>query len=292
MNTENMPPPLTLLSDLIGSLRADAEAAYQARKSGLPRGPVTGLSGLDEALGGFLQPGLHILQAAPGAGKTAFALQIASSCQFPALLVTAEMPTLELFRRLIARQTQTFLGKLKSGELDPGEVERLAIKTAGKLPGLAIMDAMRTHAEPGHIRDAAEGLRERLGGDQCLVVVDSLHVWAKGGPVGDAVSEYDLLNAALKSLVSIAAEVRCPLMVVAHRNRAGQEKGGLHAAKGTGSIEYLAETVIDLTPAEMGFDAAGERTVTAGIHKNRNGHAGMGVALKFSGRLQSFREGQ
>src|SRR5262245_30990621 len=105
-------PTLTLLADLVGELRADAQAAYDARQAGHPRGPVTGLSPLDEALGGYLAQGLHVLQAAPAAGKTAMGLQIGSSCSFPALIVSVEMPTLELFRRLIARNTRTFLGKL------------------------------------------------------------------------------------------------------------------------------------------------------------------------------------
>src|SRR5215468_12256590 len=115
-NTKPQPPPPpkpTLLADLVGELRDDAQAAFDARESGQARGPQTGLNLLDDALGGYLAPGVHVLQAAPGAGKTAMGLQISSSCSFPALFVSAEMPTLELFRRLIARNTKTYLGKLK-----------------------------------------------------------------------------------------------------------------------------------------------------------------------------------
>lgn len=291
--SETTKPTLTLLADLIGVLRADAEAAYNARQEGRPRGPVTGLSRLDEALGGFLQPGLHVLQAAPGAGKTTFALQAASTCQFPSLIVSAEMPTIELFRRLIARETQTFLGKLKSGELGPREVERLAITTAERLPQVAIMDALRAFASPETIRDAAAALRERLGAAHCLIVIDSLHVWARSSrsPMSAPVSEYDALNAALVGAADIAADIACPVLLVAHRNRAGQEKGGLHSSKGSGDIEYLAETIIDLDRKQDDMpDAKGEVRVKARIHKNRNGQAGIGVDLQFSGRLQRFRE--
>src|SRR5437762_2339317 len=97
-------PRLTLLSDLIGEFVADTEEAQKALESGKPRGPITSLPRLDEAIGGYFATGLHILQAAPGAGKSAFSLQIAATCQFPSLYITTEMGVLELFRRLIARE--------------------------------------------------------------------------------------------------------------------------------------------------------------------------------------------
>ncbi len=66
--TETKTPVVTQLADLVDFFVADAEAAAIARETGRPRGPVTGLSSLDEALGGYLSPGVHIVQAAPGAG--------------------------------------------------------------------------------------------------------------------------------------------------------------------------------------------------------------------------------
>ena len=110
-------PRLYPLGDLLEAWVADAEAAFAARLAGTPRGPLTGVARLDSALGGFLAPGLHILHGEPGTGKTAFALQVAASCGSPALFVTTEMGPLELLRRITARVTNTYLGRLKSGEL-------------------------------------------------------------------------------------------------------------------------------------------------------------------------------
>lgn len=293
MSNETRTPKLTRLADMIGELRTDAEAAYNAKQAGRPRGPVTGLSKLDAALGGYLQPGLHVLQAAPGAGKTAFALQAAATCKFPALIVSAEMPTIELFRRLIARETQTFLGKLKTGELGPLEVERLARETAEKLPRLAILDGQRGFASSEIIRENAEDLREDLKADHCLIIIDSLQIWARSsrGPMSAPASEYDVLNQSLVTASDIAADLACPILLVSHRNRAGQDKGGMHASKGSGDIEYLTETVIDLERNKDDRpDAAGEIDIQARIHKNRNGVAGVSMGLKFCGRIQQFRE--
>jgi len=288
-------PKVTLLSDLISDFVADTEAAAASRKTGIPRGPVTGLSALDEALGSYLNPGVHTIQAAPGAGKTAFGLQTAARCQFPALFVTAEMPVLELFRRLVSRETGTFLGKLKTGELGGQEAMRLALRTAEKAPHLALMDGTRTHASPGMIRDAAEGLKERIGAAHVLVVIDSLQIWARTGRIGggDMASEYDLINGALGAASGIAADLSCPVLVISHRNRAGNRSdGGLHSAKGSGDVEYLSETVLDLTRKDEQPDAAGEVEVKLSIHKNRHGIPGVSLPLRFCGRLQEFREGR
>jgi replicative DNA helicase len=287
-------PRVTLLSELVSDLVADTEAARLARESGLPRGPVTRLRELDEALGGYLAPGVHILQAAPGAGKTAFALQSASSCFFPALYVTAEMPMLELFRRLIARETGTYLGKLKTGELGAQEAGRLAVRTVENLPHFAIMDGTRGYASPASIRDVAESLRERAGARHVLVVIDSIQIWARSArSVGGelvAASDYDLINAGLSAAARLGADLACPILAISHRNRAGQKDGGMHAGKGSGDLEYMAETVIDLSPdKDTRPDVNGETGITLAIHKNRHGLAGVTFALRFCGRLQEFR---
>jgi replicative DNA helicase len=283
---------VTLLNDLVSDFVADTEAAAIARKSGIPRGPVTRLTKVDEAIGGYLAPGIHVIQAAPGAGKSAWCLQVAATCGFPALYVTAEMPPIELFRRLIARETSTFLGRLKSGEIDPQEAIRLAEETAKKVPHLAFIDGTKGYASPEVILGAAEALREKAGLEHILVVIDSLHIWARSARGGNSeissASEYDLINASLDAASRMAADLACPILAVSHRNRAGQKDGGLHAGKGTGDIEYVAETVIELTPKNEQPDATGNVGVSLAIRKNRHGVLANDIPLQFCGRLQEF----
>jgi len=286
-------PKLYKLDLLLGEFRTDLDAAYASRQSGKPRGPVTGLTKLDIAMGTYLAPGLHILQAAPGAGKTALALQAASDSQCPALYISAEMSVLELFRRLVSRQTKTFLGKLKDGSMSGSEGEQLAIKTIKQLPDFAILDATREFADPTVIRDIADGMRQQTNSDHCLVVIDSLHAWARSSrPFLPALlSEYELLNQLVKSASTIAADLQCPVVLVAHRNRQSQTNGGIHAAKGTGDIEYFAESVIDLDRDGKAMpDSDGRIEVTAKIQKNRNGIPGQSITLQFEGRIQSFTQ--
>jgi replicative DNA helicase len=277
------------LGDLIGELAAENDAAVEARKTGRPRGPVTQIKKLDEALGGFMANGLHIVQAGPGAGKTALSLQIASNCAFPTLYVSAEMHLLELFRRLIARTTSTFLGRLKTGELSTDDVRRLARQTAEQAPWVALLDATRSYVNPTAILAAASAIRERAGSSGVLVVLDSLQYWAKSA--GDA-SEYDLVNAGLRSLCQIASQLSCPVLTISHRNRQGNKgEGGMFSSKGSGEIEYGAESILELSrEKDTKPDAMGKVPVSLVVLKNRNGADGWVIPLEFTGRLQLFTE--
>jgi replicative DNA helicase len=281
-------PRLARLGDLLVEWEADAIAAHAARVDGAARGPVTSFVPLDQELGGALAVGLHHLHGAPGAGKTALALQIAASCGAPALFVTTEMGPLELLRRHTARVTGTYLGRFKSGELPPAESVALARRAVAAAPRLVIADTTQAFATPTWLREAcrlARGEAEHL-----LIVVDSVHSWSDAAP-GD-IAEYDRLNAALAALRALAHELACPILAVAERNRASMASGGLSAAAGSRRFEYSGETVLDLgREKETPPDAAGEVVVTLTVAKNRNGPAGRKFSLRFHGALQRFREG-
>ena len=133
-------------ADVLSAFRYDAAAAADARASGVPRGPLTGFTLLDRELGGALAPGVHVLHGTPGAGKTAFALQIAAQCQCPALFVTCEMAPAELLRRHTARISGTFLGRLKSGEMSAADAEQSARDALEAAPLLNFVDATQAPA--------------------------------------------------------------------------------------------------------------------------------------------------
>ncbi len=281
-------PRLTRLGDLLGEWAAEADASHTAHLANRPRGPVTGIRPLDVELGGCLPVGLNIAHGMPGAGKTAFALQIAASCGCPALYVTCEMAPLELLRRLIARVTGTYLGRLRSGELSAVEAVSLAKRAIAEAPDLALADATRWSADPSWLLDAAVAVR----GDaqHLLLVIDSVHSWAESRvPAGMEIRE--AINAALATLRGLASELGCPILAIAERNRASMKGGGLAASAESRKFEYSAETVLDLQrDPEKRPDAYGKVPVTVDFAKNRNGVAGKKVNLVFFGAVQRFEE--
>lgn len=282
-------PRLLQLDRLLEDWDQDAAARHEAHTTGQPRGPITGLGKVDHELGGAFTPGLHIVHAQPGAGKTAFALQVAASCGCPCLFVTCEMGPLELLRRITARVTGTFLGKLKTGELTPDVSHELVKRAVKHAPDLWLADASQSYASCTWIRDSAEPVR--AGRPHLLIVVDSVHSWADGGDCRKVGTEYDAISEAIGALRILASRLDCPILAVAERNRASMKGGGLSAGAGTRKIEYGAEVVLDLERnLDAAPDASGEVPVKLVFAKNRSGAAGRKVELLFNGALMRFRE--
>jgi len=286
LGAANEKPRLARLGSLLDEWDAYAQTAYDARQTGAARGPVTGFKYLDEELGHALQPGVHVLHGDSGAGKTAFAGQVAATCGVPALYISCEMPLLELFRRHAARVTGTFLHKFKSGELPPDQAARLARETAAAIPYLTLADATRYPATREWITQAAAIARGES--PHLLIVVDSIHSWVESLDAG--VNEYEGLNQGMAALRAIAGELECAILAIAERNRASAGKGGLSASAGSRKAEYGSESVISLLSGER--NALGLVPVTVKLEKNRHGRPGATFDLTFDGAVQTFRQGK
>lgn len=285
-------PRLFPLDSLLCEAVDEATEAHEARRTGQPRGPITGLKTLDQKTGGALpKDALTMILGNTGAGKTAFASQIAAQCGCPAVYLTTEMSPVELLRRHTARETGVFLGRLKSGELPPAEFSRLVGQTARQLSALTIADATTAYASVTYLADVMETAK----GDakHAVLVVDSLHTWARGS--GTGAGEYDTLNEHLTALGRLAKYACCSIVVICEMNRAAINASRDGAASnpntgaGTRFIEYSADLLLDLN-AKKETDGGGEREVVLTIGKNRNGAANETVKLEFNGALQRFRE--
>ncbi len=295
-------PNPALLCDLANDLLAEESASRQAKISGLAAGPITGIKTLDKEIGGFLAKGIHVFLASPGAGKTAFALQVAANCGCPALYITSEMLRIELLRRIVARETNTFLARLRGGELDDEELIRLLRATAFACPKLALYDAT-SGATCQSIHQKALALRERFNAPHVLIIIDSVTDWAfqatqsevAGAPAAN-LTEFQMAEGALNGLKALAADLQCPIIAIAHRSRVGQKAQGadkLHAAKATGRYEYIAESVWDLQRDVMDKpDRDGTTKAEFTLLKNRHGRTGASLFLKFEGRVQRFFESE
>jgi replicative DNA helicase len=294
----NQPPPddalrVVRLRDLIADFEADVEAKHRAKAEGRKLGPSTGHPKLDSKLGEYLVPGLHLIQGAPGAGKSAFALQMGGHCGFPCLYISTEMPLIELLRRTTARETATYLNKLKTGELGARESVRLAMMAAEKCADLAFVDGMNTTITINQLVKYAAALKAAADADNVLIVMDSAQAWIRQRMNSSSREEYSETNFAIGDLLEVASIVKCPVVVISHKNREGNKgnAAAAHSSKGSGNWEYLIESGIDLGLDEDAVkDENGEKTVWASIWKNRNGEPNVKQAMKFHGGFQKFTE--
>lgn len=295
-------PNPALVSDLVADLLAEELCARQARAAGRAPGAVTSFEPLDRELGGFLAPGVHTVLAAPGAGKTALCLQIAASCGCPTLYVSAEMRRVELLRRLIARETGEYLGKLRGGLLDIDRLNSLACRAAAKTPQLALFDAQEAAGSPegggatvSALAARVAALKAHFESDHVLIVIDSVTEWAPLAVMNDpstaGVNEYALAEVAVNGLKNLASVLRCPVLAIAHRHRAAQGKDAdrLHGAKGTGRYEYISESVWDMERDQQNRPPGGESVyINLTLLKNRYGAVGGTFRFCFEGRIQKF----
>lgn len=284
-------PRIYRLGDLLDTFARDAAEAHEAYTSGKPRGPLTGFPQIDRAIGGARFPGVHVLHASPGIGKTAYALQESATCGCPALFVSCEMPPLELLRRLAARVTGTYLGRFSTGELAPDVACEAVRRACEASPDLVLVDGTMAYASPTWIRDRAIEVRGQSR--HVLVVIDSLHEWTRAaGETGS--SEYDQLGLALSSLRALANTLQAPVLIIAEEARdtlKGQTRRGMHSGAGHRSIEYGATTVMGMTCEDDDPDQFGNKRVTLVIEKNRRGQPNQSFSLTFNGARQEYTGG-
>jgi replicative DNA helicase len=291
---EAAPPPgprAVVLADLAGELLADVERRKQAKADGKPLGPISGFKRLDAMLAGAFAPGLHILHGSPGVGKTAFALGLALECQCAALFVTCEVSALELLRRMVARTSGLYLGRLKNGDPFLQDLPAHIGATLKAAAHLTILDASAAPATLADLAAAANLARSNpeASGADLLIVVDSIHTWANAQPEGEA-EEYDRLTRALDSLDRFARAANAPLIGIAERNRASRS-GGQAASAGTRRFEYAAESMIELDAVNGDTEEpSGWRRVKLTVSKNRHGECGS-VPLLWHGAMQRHKEG-
>jgi len=277
---------LLKLAQLLDEAQADAEAAHDAYTAGLPRGPITGLASLDRELGGWLQPGLHILHSNSGTGKTALGWQAVTSARHPALFVSCEMGALELLRRLTARATNTYLGRLKSGELTPALALQLYERAVATAPHAYLVDATRAYASAEYLLEVASLAKGQSA--NFLLVLDSLHSWVEMLP-DERASEYEAINDGLASLRLLANKLVCPILVIAERNRSAMKEGGINAGAGSRRIEFGSESVLSLDRKGRP-GPTGAVTVEMVLDKNRHGASGRTLTVIFEGATQRFKE--
>ena len=219
------------------------------RESGLS-GLATGYHELDKITSGWQNSDLIIIAARPAMGKTAFVLSMAKNMAVdyntPVAVFSLEMSNLQLVNRLISNVCELDGAKIKSGQLDQMEWDKLMgrIKTlytaplyVDDTPSLSIFE----------LRTKARRLVREHGVQ--IIIIDYLQLMnATGMKFGSREQEVSTISRSLKQL---AKELNIPIIALSQLNRSveqrGDEKRGkrpqLSDLRESGAIEQDADIV-------------------------------------------------
>jgi len=255
------------------------------------RGISTGISSLDNILGGFQNSDLIILAARPSVGKTALALDMARHVGVEegkkVGVFSLEMSNLQLMDRLLAMQVGIGLWDLRMGKLNDKAFSRLAdsmgiLSESGifidDTPGLSVLE-MRTKARK---------LKLEKGLD--MVVVDYLQLM-EGKTKESRVQEVSEISRFLKQL---ARELEIPVVALSQLSRAVEQRTDkipqLSDLRESGSIEQDADVVMFIHREELyNPDTDREGIADLVVSKHRNGPTGR-IELYFVKEQARFRE--
>lgn len=274
-------------------LDAEIMALFSEREKRPPAIP-TGLDHVDKLLNGGLRPGLYLLGAAPGMGKTALALQIADNIAASGrnvLFYSLEMVKEELIDRSLCRIS-------KQQNLRKPEIQPLTLR--------AIEDELRQNGLDGASDNLVKPLMEYVNGTvdgsrkgiaRHLMVIDtdepyieaietSVNAFYDQNPDGVVFVDYlQLLRIAadprtsadpILRLADISRRLkvlskRAPLVVISSVNRESYYNvPGLDAFKASGDIEFSANAALVLAPAGYTDSTSENRTIKATVDSMRD----------------------
>jgi replicative DNA helicase len=274
-----------LLSEGLGETLDSIERLAESGKelSGVP----TGLTVVDEHLGG-LQFGLEtVLAARPSLGKSAMAMNIceyASRVGYVVDLVSIEDVERSVHLRMLARKAQVNLNHLTVPQrLREGEAAKVII-AAGELVkssgNFLICDDMPR--SPDHLVNMMRHNASRRGTQ--LIVID----FFQKIPYVSKESRNDTLSRFTNSVCQLAKETNAAVLMLAQirRLRDGAEPQ-LEDLKDCGTLEQDAYAVMMLTDPDL-YDGDSKLPVrNCHIRKNKNGSTGT-APLEWHGKHVTF----
>lgn len=253
-------------------------------------GAKTGFIELDNLIGGMAAGDLIIVGARPSMGKTTFAMNVvehaASSTNDPWLVISLEMPTLQLTQRIVSFCGGIPLNNIKSGRLSEDELTRYGGALA-RLSTTPISFNDRGSQTLAEIRRQAVALKRKhgkVGG----IMVD--YIGLMGGI--DPNNKVNTIAEISKGLKALAKELKCPIIALSQLNRSLESRPNkrpvMSDLRESGAIEQDADIIMFLYRDEVYHPDTQARGVAEVIvAKQRNGAIGK-VALGFEGQYSRF----
>lgn len=290
---------LAPIKDLVYDTYAKIEERYQNKDK--LTGTPTAFYDLDAMTNGLQKSDLIILAARPAMGKTSFALNIAQNvalkANVPVAIFSLEMSKEQLVQRLLCSEAEVDTQRLKTGNMQTKDWEKLAIAMdAFSQAPIYIDDTAGCTITDLRAKCRRLAMAEKNLG---LIVIDYLQL-IEGTGREDRMQQISSISRGLKIL---AKELNVPIISLSQLSRAVEgrtdKRPMLSDLRESGSIEQDADIVMFIyrdeyyKNAEGGDEDEAEKAANKGeaeiiIAKHRNGPVGT-VKLLFQGNITKFK---
>ncbi len=248
-----------------------------SRNKGSVTGIPTGFTDLDYRTAGMQPSDLVLIAARPSMGKTAFVLNIAQYVAFkknlPVVMFSLEMSKEQLMNRLFSLESSVDAQKLRTGQLNDQDWERL-IESAGIIGKSKLMIDDTPGISVAELRSKCRKLKLEQG--ISMVIIDYLQLMSGSGRTDSRQQEISDISRALKS---IARELNVPVLALSQLSRAVEQRPDhrpmLSDLRESGAIEQDADVVMFIYRDEYYNHDTERRGVSEIIiAKQRNGPIG------------------
>ena len=290
------PPPMRGVSELTRGILEDLAGRHQQfKEDGWVGGLRCGFKVIDEDLRGLRPRSLNVLNAGPNIGKSTLSNQIAYGvATYPdqrvgVLYATFENEPDDFVRKHIARLSGWSVNELEAGEIPPtdAKVQQAALRL-GSVPLYYVYGNARL--TPDVLISYIQQIQQEAGVTYTLLILDYLQGYSR---FAKGANDLEKIAATLSELRRIAEATGAALLVIGSQNRETNKGGGptMFGGRGTGDIEYDADTILVLSKSEE--EKTGESdTEYRYLHavKTRFGGAGATAKLLFMPGYANFSE--
>ena len=262
------------IKDVLVDTFDNLERLYTSKSS--VSGMESGFKDLDLKTSGVNNSDLIIVAARPAMGKSAFALNIATSIAksgVPVLIFTLEMSKEQMVNRILCSEAQVDSMKVRTGKLDTDDWVKLG-KASGDLAETPIYIDDAPGLSPVELR--AKCRKAKLEKNIGLVVVDHMQLMEASK---SNLSPIQAMSEISRSLKILAKELNVPVIALSQLSRAAEQRPDhrpmLSDLRESGSIEQDADIVMFLYRDDYYNPETEKKNVAEVIiAKNRQGSTG------------------
>jgi replicative DNA helicase len=281
-----------LVKEAIG--RIESAAKHEGGMVGVP----SGYTELDRITNGWQPANLIILAARPAMGKTALVLSMARNMAVEhnkgVAIFSLEMSSIELVNRLISSEAELASTKIRTGQLNEDEWQKLEYR-ARRLEEAPIFIDDTPAISIFELRAKCRRLKRQHDID--IVIIDYLQLMT--GPPESKGNREQEVSSISRALKGIAKELNVPIICLSQLNRSVESRPDkrpqLSDLRESGAIEQDADIVAFIhRPEYYGFTEDENQMSLRGIAeiilaKHRSGSVG-DVRLRFVAEYTKFIE--